>query len=56
MGEWVKYNQLFIPFWVTHLQVTESDGFSRLLAQTTRVGVPFRGLVDIAAHLYDHIT
>ena len=40
LGKWVKYNgNLFIYlclFSGTHLQVTPIDGFSRLMAQTTR--------------------
>ena len=40
LGKWVKYNEffLFIPFFSsTHLQVRrDDDGFSRLMAQTTR--------------------
>ena len=40
LGKSVKYNEnfiyLFIPFSGTHLQVRPVDGFSRLMAQTTR--------------------
>ena len=40
LGKSVKYNEnfiyWFIPFWGTHLQVRPVDGFSRLMAQTTR--------------------
>ena len=42
LGKWVKYKKiffiyLFIPlFSSTHLQVRRDDGFSRLMAQTTR--------------------
>jgi len=39
LGEWVKYDEIlfiytFLP--ATHLQVRPVDGFSRLMAQTTR--------------------
>jgi len=43
LGKWVKYNEilfiyLFITFFSsTHLQVRPVDGFSRLMAQTTRI-------------------
>ena len=39
LGKCVKYNQIFlsIPFFSeTHLQVRSLDGFSRVMAQTTR--------------------
>jgi len=39
LGTWVKYNQnyfLFIPLLGTHLQVRPVDGFSHMMAQTTR--------------------
>jgi len=58
----VKYNEnfiylfiyLFTPFLGTHLQVRPVNGFSRLMAETTRTRAkmcqPFEGFVDIAAH------
>ena len=39
MGRWVKYDQNYLylcPFLGTHLQVRPVDGFSRIVAQTTR--------------------
>jgi len=39
LGTWVKYNQNYFylyPFLGTHLQVRRVDGFSRMMAQTTR--------------------
>ena len=58
LGTWVKYNQNYCylyPFLGTHLEVRHRDGFSRMMAQTTRTrarmclfgiwsrGSPFRG-------------
>ena len=41
LGKWVKYNKFFFIylyfFSSTHLQVRPADGFSRLMAQTTRI-------------------
>ena len=47
LGKWVKYNENFFYFFIffiylylfssTHLQVRRDDGFSRLMAQTTRI-------------------
>jgi len=60
LGEWVKYNQtlfLFIYLYFfpgTQLQVRPVNGFSRLMAQTSRNRIAqecaFWGLVDIAPH------
>ena len=39
LGQWVKYNLNYLhlyPFLGTHLQVRRVDGFSRMMAQTTR--------------------
>ena len=40
LGKWVKYNEIFFIytfFSSTHLQVRRDDGFSRFIAQTTRI-------------------
>ena len=43
LDKWVKYNEFFIYLFIytffspTHLQVRPIDGFSRLMAQTTRI-------------------
>jgi len=40
LGAWVKYNQNYFYlylFWGTHLQVRRVDGFSSMMAQTTRI-------------------
>jgi len=59
LGKWVKYNEFFyllIGLYLisrTHLQVRPIDGFSRLMAQTTRTprkDVSFGGFVDIAPY------
>jgi len=40
-------------FWGTHLQVRHRDGFSRMMAQTTRLaqGCAVLGIFHIAPHL-----
>jgi len=54
--EWVKYGPfyLFIPILGTHLQVRPVDGFSRVMAQTTRnrARACLLGFVDITAYLW----
>jgi len=57
LNEWVQYIfslYLLIPFSATYLQVRPVDGFSRLMAQTTRntQGCAFRDLVDIVPYLW----
>jgi len=55
LGKWVKYNEfiyLFFTFFMNS-QVRPVDGFSRLMAQTTRTRARmciFAGFVDTAAH------
>jgi len=47
LGKWVKYNEfvfIYTFFSLTQLQVRFVDGFSRLMAQTTRT----RGMMGVS--------
>ena len=59
LGIWVKYNQNYFylcPFLGTQLQVRPVDGFSRMMAQTTRTRTRARMcFFGISFHIASHL-